>query len=334
MPKERILLSRRAGGLGDVICASVAMRAAREKHGGPDGEFTVCATYGLRRWVELFQDQNIVDEWASHEVARASDESIDAQFTFHFSLDGPEWKKMTSTNWAPQNRIDTWLSSIDCEPSDRCPHWTPRPDEIEWARQYATLKFRGLAPDLQGAPLVIIQALPARGMPWKRWPYMPELAAKLATDHRVLVLHDEVLMEYRTLESVCGVVFDSGLDLRQLGSVLSLADLVIAPDSAFVHFAAAVGVKCLGLFGGTDGATTIHNYGPKSRYLQAPIDQNWLCAKTAPCAGMSSRAFWCIGEQHPNYLGECMKNLAVETVYDAAVQFLSESIPPNPPSAS
>lgn len=319
IPKPKLLIVRRAGGLGDVICCATVFRACTERYGQEGYEVHGC--FGLRRWRELWEDQNIVHKFVSHELARASQESLDAQYDYVMDLDGPEWKRMTSTNWAPMNRTEVWCDSIDYRPADLCPHWTARPDETEWAKQFTTMKFRGRAADLQGTPLVIIQPLPARGMPWKRWPYMPELAAKLAETHRVLVLHDEPLSEYVNMP---GIVFECGLDLRQLGSVLSLADLVIAPDSMFVHFAAAVGVNCLSLYGGTDGATTIRNYGPKARYLQASIDQNWLCAKTAPCAGMDKRNFWCIGEQHPNYLGECMKNLAVETVYDAAVQFLRE----------
>ena len=313
MSKAKILIVRRQPGLGDIICCATVFRACTERYGH---DYEVHGCFGLRRWRELWEDQNIVHQFVSHELARASQESLDAQYEFVFDLDGPEWRRMTSTDFAPMNRTDVWLGSIDCEPEDRCPHWRPTYRERSLSHSRIRDSF-----GLSDKQLTIIQPLPSNGMPWKRWPYMPELAAKLATDYRVLVLHDTPIAEYANMP---GVVFDCGLDLRQLGSVLSLADLVIAPDSSFVHFAAAVGVKCLSLYGGTGGAITTKNYGPNARYLQAPIDPNWQCAKTAPCGGYSKRNFWCYGDQHPNFLGECMKNLPVDVVYDAAVKYLEE----------
>jgi len=305
--RDRVLVIRRLGGLGDQICATIAVRAAMEKYGA---EFDVHAVVGRRHWQQLFVDQKYCTSYLDSAVARQSVESLNDQFAYVADLDGPEYRRANRTQWAPQNRTETWCSAVDHMPADLCPHWRPRPDESEWARQYVTMQFGNRASDLHGAPLIIIQALPDPGMPWKRWPYMPQLAIRLVSDYRVLVLHDRPLAEYAETP---GFVFECGLDLRQLGSVLSLAGLVIAPDSAFIHFAAAVDVPCLGIFGGTSGAVTCAHYS-RARWLQAPIDPDWKCAAKAPCAGMAVRDFWCSSRPDFNSMAACMERVSIEKV--------------------
>jgi hypothetical protein len=312
--KPKILVRRIRPGLGDVICSSVPMRAVLEKYGD---EFEVCATFGLRRWVELFQDQGVADVVVSHELARASSESLASQFDHIFELDGVEFRTSNHLGWSPLNRIEIWCDSVDHRPADMCPRWKPRLDKSQWAQLYIATKFHKSRGNL---PLVILQALPDLGMPWKRWPYMPQLAERLARDYRVLVLHDKPLPEYAEPN---GFAFECGLDLRQLGSVLSLADLVVAPDSSFIHFAAAVDVPCLGLFGGTSGEVTCKFYR-RCKFIQAGIEAGWKCFGSAPCAGMAIRGYWCHGRA-PNEMAACMEqHMALDLVYEAAINMLKQ----------
>lgn len=311
--KPKILVRRIQPGLGDVIGSTVAMRAVLERYGD---DHEVHATFGLRKWCELFADQGIAHRVVSHEIARGSPEQL-AGYDHIFELDGPEFRHANHINWGPMNRIEIWCASVDHTPKDLCPRWRPTKGERSRADQTIRRAFSGVGQ--ADRPLIIVQARPHMGMPWKHWMHTPEFVRTMAQDYRVMVVHDTPLPEYSSQD---GFVFNHDLDLRQLGSILRCADLVVGPDSALIHFAAAVGVPCLGLYGGTDGRETTRLY-PKARFIQGQIDELWLChgKDKAPCHGMATRAFWC-GSRDFLSMGKCMEGIDPSSVVEECRKIL------------
>lgn len=312
MTMNQILVTRAQPGVGDVLCATVAMRAAREKY-GPLG-FKVYGAVGRTVWRDWLADQDICDGIIGCEWCRMGMERIRARFTHHFSLDFPEAAYEKETRWNIQRpRVETWCLSVDARPGDMRPRWKPTGQETEWAREY--LWGRDLAPK----DVVILQWSSASGMFHKIYRHRLKLAMLLAEQYPVLVLHhferndppdpdwDRLMeLQHSRLRAECG------LSLRQVGAILSLARFGVGPDSALLHFATAVDLPWLGIFGPTSGEVTCRHYGSRSRYIQAPIDRNWLCAKTNPCYGVSERNFACY--LTPQLGGDCLGQLQPETI--------------------
>lgn len=309
---KQILVTRAAGGVGDVLCSTVAMRSAKEKY-GPLG-FKVYGAVGRTVWRDWLVDQDICDGILECEWCRMNPEAIREKFIHHYSLDGPEENYQKETRWNIQRpRVETWCLSCDCRPTDMRPRWKPTAEETAWASEY--LWGRDLAPK----DVVVLQWSPASGMFFKIYRHRLKLAMLLAEQYPVLVLHRfepndppdqdwEKLMELQhpRLRPECS------LSLRQVGAVLSLARFGVGPDSSLLHFAAAVDLPWLGIFGPTSGEVICRHY-PLAKFIQARIDPNWICAKTSPCNGVNERNFWC-HDVTPSLGGDCLGQLQPETI--------------------
>lgn len=329
--EKSILVTRAQPGLGDIFGSSVAMRAAHEKY-SPLG-FRVFGSFGLPIWRELFEDQTICDGILECDWCRMNPDVVKQRFVHHFSLDGPERMHEQDTQWNIQRpRVETWCMSVDHVPSDMRPRWKPRPDEREWAVQY--LASRGLVP----GEFAVLHFAPDLGMPHKWYPKTVALATGLSEKIPVLVLHkfgpasrrtnqdqfscvDMQIVQSREWEKLREHEHDRlrvecNLNLRQLGAVLGLAYLGIGPDSSILHFAAAVDLRFIGIFGATSGSITCRPYGSKSLHVQAPISPTWLCHDTAPCSAVRERNFWC--HSNPQSMAECLGWLAVDTILEIA----------------
>jgi lipopolysaccharide heptosyltransferase I len=127
-------------------------------------------------------------------------------------------------------------------------------------------------------PLVVLN--PGAGRPLKRWPpdRFRQLADRLAagTDARVLVLWGpgdrDVARQIVDGLPAGPVLLAPPTDLAGLVAVLRRARVVVAGDTGPLHLAAALGVRCVGLYGPT---SEVRNgpYGPGHRVLVSPDRQ-------------------------------------------------------------
>ncbi len=131
-------------------------------------------------------------------------------------------------------------------------------------------QLRPTAADEQAAAALIEGAFIALapGSIWgsKRWPYYPELAARLAADIGVVVvggqddveLGDEIVRAVRPsghqAVNACGT-----LTLRQSAALIGRAAALVTNDSAPLHLATAMGTPIVALFGPT---VTEFGFGP------------------------------------------------------------------------
>ncbi|GMU64441.1 MAG: glycosyl transferase [Acidobacteriota bacterium] len=143
----------------------------------------------------------------------------------------------------------------------------------------------------------------------KRWP-MKSFAA-LATElrRRVPDLREVIVAGPKEVWLAVRVHEESGklhpvigpdLDLGALAAVLAHFDLLVTNDSGPMHLAAALGVRCVALFGPTD------------RHRTAPSGEGHE---------VLSRDLWCapcFRRRCPLVYHGCMKGLSVATVADAA----------------
>jgi len=118
-------------------------------------------------------------------------------------------------------------------------------------------------------PLVLIQ--PKSALAGKDWPLdnwlalvcrLQDAGAKVVYAHRELVDWPGPARGYTRMDAVLGSV-------QEMAAHVAAADLVVAPDSACFHLAAALSTPSVGLFGPTDGAAMASHY-PLARVIQSP----------------------------------------------------------------
>jgi heptosyltransferase-2 len=153
----------------------------------------------------------------------------------------------------------------------------------------------------------------ARG-PSKRWPdeYFIEAGRQLieATGCRVVVLglREETDLCQRIASGMgqAAVNLAGQTPLADLAAVLSLCRLVVGNDSGGTHLAAATGARVVVIFGLTDPGKT----GPLGANQRIIIDES--VPHSREIASASSEA------------GECLRAIAPERVWRAALELLSE----------
>jgi len=175
--------------------------------------------------------------------------------------------------------------------------------------------LRPTAADEQAAAAIIDGAFIALapGSIWgsKRWPYYPELAARLAADVAVVVVGGQDDVELG--DAIVAAIRPSGrpavnacgrLTLRESAALIGRASALVTNDSAPLHLATAMGTPIVGLFGPT---VTEFGFGPL-RAGDVALGMDGL--ECRPCSPHGPPA--CPLGHH-----RCMRDLTVEAVMTA-----------------
>jgi heptosyltransferase-2 len=207
---------------------------------------------------------------------------------------------------------DRLLRSIDVEPSTSFPSLTIPAELAASAR--SALSRAGIPMAEDRRPVVGIFAGAEFGSS-KRWPAerFAETARRLAgSSWEVRPVFIAGPRETDLLEDLRRRTNDlpglgPDLDLADLAAVLAQLDLLITNDSGPMHLAAAVGTRCIALFGPTDPA------------------------RTSPC-GRGHRVFYtsrwcspCFRRRCPLFHQRCMRKICVDEVLDAVAVSLPSS---------
>jgi ADP-heptose:LPS heptosyltransferase len=140
---------------------------------------------------------------------------------------------------------------------------------------------------------------------YRDYPRMKELVGFLSRDVRVLVFDSE------TIHGCHGgnVIKVEGLPLRRAFALAGGCDAIIAPDSAFVHLAAALEIPCVALYGPIDGRVRTRDY-PLCTILDARSEAKCLpCWRNEriPCRLTDSRGSVCMNEIQVPEIVEALK---------------------------
>ncbi len=196
-------------------------------------------------------------------------------------------------------------------PSD----WTPRLEVTpELARRGEELLERAsVAPS--EAPLIGLfpgaEFGPSKRWPWQRFAALAREMRKRFPAIRWLILAGprELWLAVRIYEETAKLhpVVGPNLDLAGLAAVLSRLDLLVTNDSGPMHLAAALGVRCLALFGPTDPART-RPAGEDHRVLYTG---RWC----SPC----------FKRRCPLLHHRCLRDIAVDQVAEEAGRLITRS---------
>lgn len=248
---ESILITRAMGGIGDLLMMTPGIHALKKKY--PRREIHLAIP---QRYFPLFQgnaDVCLID---------IEQEGLDpTSYKKWFNLtDCPAARVEART--APKvkrTRIELFARSMGIGPwrakrMDKRPRYFVTPEDR--AFQQSFWRDHHLV-----ARTVIGVQLHADEV-YRDYPHMRQLIEHLARRYHVLVFDTE------KIEGLDGerVVKVEGFPMRKAFSLAAACDAIVAPDSSFVHLAAALDVPCVALYGPVDGAVRTKNY-PRCVYL-------------------------------------------------------------------
>ena len=296
----KILLHRRAGGLGDVLCTLPAVGGLREKF--PRARITYALDPYFVPLLEGNPDVDFVLE-IDNRIGRRGLRQLQKKFDGVYDLYCPAGEYERRVRWkVEKSRIENFVEFVDAWPASFLPFYQIKRKEARWARDW--LK----ANDLDGRALVGMQWKTARVT--KDYPFLREVAGAFLKEGLGVLL----LVKDRIEQLPDGAVVAAGFGLREVGALIGECDLLTGADSGLLHFAASVGTPALGLFGPTNPETTLRFY-PLSDFLwQLEAAKEVGCQM--PCYYASERGFKCLG------VGRCMQAIWPESVVKRALEML------------
>lgn len=207
-----------------------------------------------------------------------------------------------------KHRVQIFAEHLGVE--TRQPDMTPVVDDDTgywWWREHGGCK------DNEVIGLQVATMHPSKDWPLDRWHALAETLENLG--HTVVVFCET------EVKLTPNAVSCYGLDLPGLGSVIGSLSAMVATDSGLMHYALALGIPTLGLFGPTDGALTMQAYpDTPSAVIQGPAD-DLPCH--APCYySRPDNGYYCEASKNLPRAGDCMKRIAVGQVAEALTQLL------------
>jgi len=287
--EKKILITRAVGGIGDLLTMTPGFHALKNKF--PKHEIYLAIP---RRYFPVFEgnpDVKLLDiesDFFSHFEYSRWYNFTDCPAARKESISAPEVKK---------SRIEIFAEALGIHAvtrakMDKRPMYYINDSE----RKFADEHWKKL--NLNGVKVVGIQL--RSDETYRDYPFMEELVLDISQKYKVLLFDVEAIQGFQ-FENVIKV---QGLSLRRAFALAHKCDAIVAPDSSFVHFAAAYNIPTIGLFGPIDGRVRTKHY-PNCTYLDSK--QHLGCI---PCWRNENIPCKLTGMK----VSECMKGIPVKVI--------------------
>ncbi len=281
--RRNILITRAMGGIGDLLMMTPGLHALKEKH--PHQEIHLAIP---KRYFPLFSgnpDVTLLD------IEGDQFDAMQYRRWFNFTDCPASRVESRSAPKVKKGRIEIFARSMGVGPIEvrrmgKQPRYFVLPEERSF--QINFWKKHGLT----GKRVFGIQL--RSDEVYRDYPHMRELVARMARDNQLLVFDAEKI---DGLESDHVIKVDS-LPLRSAFALASACDAIIAPDSSFVHLAAAFDIPCVALYGPIDGHVRTMHY-PKCKYVDVRKKLGCMpCWRNEqiPCKLTNMRASVCMAD--------------------------------------
>jgi hypothetical protein len=296
----RILITRAMGGIGDLLMMTPGLHALKKKF--PKKEIHLAIP---RRYFQIFQNNpdvkliDVEEDFFSHTLYKK---------WFNFT-DCPASRKESRT--APKvkiGRIDIFAKAMGIRgirllTMDRSPRYFISRDEHMFASDF----FERVK--LNGEVVLGIQL--HSDETYRDYPQMEKLVGVLSKKYKI-ILFDSYRIDGFNFENVYKI---DSVSLREAFAIAHKCDAIIAPDSSFVHFAAAFEIPTIALFGPIDGEVRTKSYS-NCKFLDAQDQLECLPCwrnENIPCklTGMRNSA--------------CMENIPVNKIVFELENLLNRS---------
>jgi len=295
-PGHRILVTRAMGGIGDLLMMTPGLHALKRKFPGHDIHLAIPGKFAA-----LFSGN---DDFVLLDIASTTIDVRSYEKWFNFT-DCPAARIESRT--APEvtkSRIDIFSQSLgirgrQLRAMDKEPRYFVTGEERDFQEDF------WINHGLVGKTVIGVQLKAAE--PYRDYPHMADLVRALAQDAVVLLFHVE-----KTTITAGGSVIDPGtITLRQAFALAAACSAIVAPDSAFVHFAGALNIPCVALYGPIDGRIRTMHY-PSTVYVDArsvlrciPCWRN----EVIPCKLTNMRSSACMGNISVAAVTEAVKRV-------------------------
>lgn len=296
--RKAILVTRAVGGIGDFLTMTPGFHALKAMY--PDHEIHLAIP---RQYQPLFignLDVAVLDiEQAVLDIA-----SYVKWFNF---TDCPASR--TESRTAPNvrmSRIDIFARALGIRgwrlrTMDRRPRYFITEKEKEFQRKFWKERY------LDGKAVIGVQLQAAE--PYKDYPHMEDLVRRLAAEFMVIIFHTQKMAMLPE-----GSVIDPGsISLREAFALAAACDAIVAPDSAFVHFAGAFDIPCVALEG------PIGKIGTKYYSSCTCVDARNVM-KCIPCWRNQSMSCKLTGMRD----SVCMEHITTDMIYSALRTLLTQ----------
>ena len=279
----KIYLSRKNGGIGDILMTTPLVRELANK-------YNIKITYGV--------DYGYLDG------------SLEKTLRYNPYIDKiVPWKEVEENEFdvvvdltcpcvaheqpkaPPVNRIDLFARYVHVKLTDTSLIYVLQDEEIEWARNYITNKNLD-----KYRQLVLVQPSSSaihRDLPADKLKYLIVKSVQQKRNVGYLVItHESDNKKDINWNDINNVHILKNLDIRQLAAIMKCCNMVLCPDSSILHLASALHMKTLTIFGPTDPYARV-NYHPEavaywpgkelSNYpiWYSPSVDNYICWKRA-----------------------------------------------------
>jgi ADP-heptose:LPS heptosyltransferase len=251
--EKKILITRAMGGIGDLLMMTPGIHALKKKY--PKSEINLAIP---KRYFPIFEgndDVKLLD--------------IEGDFFTHLKFskwynftDCPASRKESIT--APRvkkSRVDIFSSALNINSLSRIkmskrPRYFLADEEMKYSSEF----WNELG--LNEKTVIGIQL--HSDETYRDYPLMEKLVEKLSKQYTVLLFDNETIEGFE-FENVIKI---QNLPIRKVFALAHKCNAIVAPDSSFIHFAAAFEIPTIALFGPIDGKVRTKHY-PQCTYLSA-----------------------------------------------------------------
>ena len=243
-----MVISRKTGGIGDVLMTLPTVRAIKQKYKGKV-DYATDKKYLNGALFKVLQGNPYIDNVIDWHDLNQQDYHACIELTCPCVIhEQPQAR--------PINRIDIFARHAGVQLSDFAIDYKVFQQEKDWADKY--LKDNHLA----NKRLLMVQAFSSTSQRDLPAFLMHKTLAAILTKHRdvrvIIVTHDTdpKKLEWKYME----IHEARNLDIRQIGALMDRCELVMCPDSAILHLAGALRKRSLSFFGPTDPRARINHY--------------------------------------------------------------------------
>ena len=248
---KNILITRAMGGVGDLLMMTPGIRALKRKY--PKREIHLAIP---KRYFSIFENNtdvkliDIEEDTLSHLLYSKWYNFTDCPASRAESRRAPKIKKNRTELFAR----GLGIKGIRLFAMDHKPVYSLSEVEVEFVDDFWNRM------QLNSKKVIGIQLHTDES--YRDYPFIEKLVEKISKNYAVL-LFDNSRIDGFNFENV--IKIDS-FPIREAFALASKCNLIIAPDSAFIHFAAAFDLPSIGLFGPIDGKVRTKHY-PNCTYI-------------------------------------------------------------------
>ena len=293
---RKIRIQRRMGGYGDILFSSVIARELKRKYGNE-----VSAEYAIpEQFFPVLENNPNINMLISHTLHSDSDFCADIT-DLEFRVELQEMREFGTIRSA---RTEIYLDIFGLPKDNLKPDYFVTDREKSWAEE-AWNHWAKLAGALGKKKRIIYVHRGSNKL--KHWVHMQDLATRLWTEgYGVMALDKEN--------------GDTEWVFRQAAALVSVADLVISPDSGISNLAGALDVPVVTIFSNRNGKNFAKMFNSmKVVQGECPDKKENYCDFFCPCFGGGAHR-----DKENISVPNCLRGLKVEKVYQAVKEALDE----------